>query len=72
MIYQGIAIAGIAFTVNSYLMRKYSPSVVVSFNFVSPVVGVLLSIWLLNEPLGTALVLGMGLVAIGLTLIARR
>lgn len=72
LIYQGIAIAGIAFTVNSYLMRKYSPSVVVSFNFVSPVVGVLLSIWLLNEPLGTALVLGMGLVAIGLTLIARR
>jgi len=37
--YQGVAIAGVAFMANAYLMRHHSPSVVASFNFVSPVAG---------------------------------
>lgn len=69
--YQGIAIAGVAFMANSYLMRHHSPSVVASFNFVSPVAGVALSIWLLDEVFTVTLAIGLLMVACGLALITR-
>jgi drug/metabolite transporter (DMT)-like permease len=72
ILYQGIVVAGLAFTVNFYLMRRYSPSVMISFNFVSPVAGVLLGIAILGERLTPGLAGGMALVALGLALIARR
>lgn len=72
ILYQGIVIAGLAFTVNFYLMRRYSPSVMISFNFVSPVAGVLLGVAILGERLSASLLGGMALVALGLALIARR
>lgn len=72
LLYQGVVIAGLAFMVNSFLMRHYSPSIVVSFNFVSPIAGVALSVWLLDEQLNSALIAGMACVALGLTLITRR
>jgi drug/metabolite transporter (DMT)-like permease len=65
-------VAGLAFTVNYYLMRRYSPSVMISFNFVSPVAGVLLGVAILGERLSAGLLGGMALVALGLVLIARR
>jgi drug/metabolite transporter (DMT)-like permease len=72
ILYQGIVVAGLAFTVNFYLMRRYSPSVMISFNFVSPVAGVLLGVAILGERLSESLLGGMALVALGLVLIARR
>lgn len=72
ILYQGIVVAGLAFTVNFYLMRRYSPSVMISFNFVSPVAGVLLGVAILGESLSASLLGGMALVAFGLVLIARR
>lgn len=72
ILYQGIVVAGLAFTVNFYLMRRYSPSVMISFNFVSPVAGVLLGVAILGERLSAGLLGGMALVALGLALIARR
>lgn len=72
ILYQGIVVAGLAFTVNFYLMRRYSPSVMISFNFVAPVAGVLLGIAILGERLTPGLAGGMALVALGLALIARR
>ena len=72
ILYQGIVVAGLAFTVNFYLMRRYSPSVMISFNFVSPVAGVLLGVAILGERLAASLLGGMALVALGLALIARR
>jgi drug/metabolite transporter (DMT)-like permease len=72
ILYQGIVIAGLAFTVNFYLIRRYTPSVVISFNFVSPVAGVLLGMAILGEQLTWGLAGGMALVALGLVLIARR
>lgn len=72
ILYQGIVVAGLAFSVNFYLMRRYSPSVMISFNFVSPVAGVLLGIAILGERLTPGLAGGMALVALGLALIARR
>lgn len=70
--YQGVLVAGIAFTVNFRLIRRYTPSVIMSFNFVAPVVGVLLGAAILGEPVTTGLIGGMLLVAAGLVLIARR
>ncbi len=72
ILYQGIVVAGLAFTVNFYLMRRFSPSVMISFNFVAPVAGVLLGMAILGETVTLGLLVGMALVAIGLVLIARR
>lgn len=72
IIYQGVLVAGLAFTVNFYLIRRYTPSVVISFNFTAPVVGVALSIWLLGDPVLPDVLAGMALVALGLALVARR
>jgi drug/metabolite transporter (DMT)-like permease len=72
ILYQGVVIAGLAFTVNFYLIRRYTPSVVISFNFLAPVAGVLLGAWILAEPITAGLIGGMLLVAAGLVLITRR
>jgi drug/metabolite transporter (DMT)-like permease len=72
ILYQGVVVAGLAFTVNFYLMRRYPPSVMISFNFVAPVAGVLLSLLLLGDSVTAGLLGGMALVALGLALIARR
>ena len=72
ILFQGVVVAGLAFTVNFYLMRRYPPSVMISFNFVAPVAGVLLSMLLLGDSLTAGLLGGMALVALGLALIARR
>jgi drug/metabolite transporter (DMT)-like permease len=72
ILYQGIVIAGLGFSVQYYLLRRYTPSVMISFNFVAPVAGVLLGVWVLDESLTAALLGGMALVAVGITLIARR
>ena len=72
ILYQGIVVAGLAFTVNFALIRRYTPSVVISFNFVAPVAGVLLGIAILGEHPTAGLLGGMLLVAAGLVLIARR
>jgi drug/metabolite transporter (DMT)-like permease len=72
IVYQGAVIAGLAFTVNFWLIRRYTPSVMISFNFVAPVAGVLLGASILGEPITAGLLGGMLLVAAGLVLIARR
>lgn len=72
LLYQGVIVAGLGFSVSFYLMRRYTPSVIVSFNFVSPIAGVLLSAWLLGDVITGHLWMGMLLVAMGLFLIARR
>jgi len=72
ILYQGIVIAGLGFSVQYYLLRRYKPSVMISFNFVAPVAGVLLGVWILHEHLTAALLGGMALVALGITLIARK
>ena len=60
------------FTVNFYLMRRYSPSVMISFNFVSPVFGVLISVLLLGEQLSGHVAAGVAAVGLGLFLITWR
>jgi drug/metabolite transporter (DMT)-like permease len=72
ILYQGVLVAGVAFTVNFRLIRRYTPSVMMSFNFVAPVVGVLLGAVILGETVTAGLIGGMLMVAAGLVLIARR
>lgn len=72
ILYQGVIIAGVCFTVSFALMKRYTPSIMMSFNFVSPVAGVLLAAWLLDERVTDVLLLGMMLVATGLAIIARK
>ena len=72
IVYQGVLVAGIAFTVNFRLIRRYTPSVIMSFNFVAPVVGVLLGAAILGDQVTAGLLCGMALVAAGLVLIARK
>jgi drug/metabolite transporter (DMT)-like permease len=70
--YQGIVVAGFNFMGLAYLLRRYSPSAVVSFNFLSPLFGVLLSVLLLSESISWHVLAGLAAVGVGLFLVARR
>jgi len=70
--YQGVVIAGLAFVVNAWLIKYYSPTVIVGFGFVSPLSGVLLSALLLGDVLTWDLAAGTVLVGIGLVILARQ
>lgn len=72
LVYQGAVIAGFCFSVNYVLMRRYNPSVIASFGFVEPIVGVLVSAWLLNEALTWTIAGGALAVGLGLLLLTRR
>lgn len=69
--YQGIVIAGLGFLVSAWLMKNYTPSIMASFNFIAPIAGVILSAWLLADPVTVNVILGMGLIGLGLFWIAR-
>ena len=71
LLFQGVVIAGVCFVAQFRLMQRYSPSLMVSFNFVSPIAGVLFGVWLLNESVGAFLFWGLLLVTVGLVMIAR-
>ena len=72
LLYQGVVIAGLGFMVFSFLMKRYSPSVVSSFNFVSPISGVLVSMALLGDQLTAGIIFGVVFVGTGLYLAAAR
>ena len=71
LLYQGVVIAGLGFMVISYLLSRYPPSVIASFNFVSPISGVLLSAMLLGDQITPAIVGGVICVGAGLYFVSR-
>ena len=71
ILYQGIVIAGLGFMVNTWLLKTYKPSVVVSFAFIAPLSGVMLSVWLLDEHITWVIAIGAACVGVGLILITR-
>lgn len=71
LLYQGVVIAGIGFMVISYLLSRYPPSVIASFNFVSPISGVFLSAILLGDQITPAIVGGVVCVGVGLYFVSR-
>ena len=70
ILYQGVVIAGFGFMAMGFLYKFYSPTLVSSFGFISPVSGVLLSTWLLDEPLSLSIAIGTVCVGAGLVLTA--
>ena len=71
IVYQGLVVAGLGFMLLTYLMKRYSTSVIASFNFVSPISGVLLSVLLLGDQMTVHVLAGVALVGTGLYLVAR-
>ena len=69
--YMGLIVNAIAFVVRAELFRRYSASTVSAFLFVSPITGLWLSHWFLNDPLNWTLVLGGAMVALGVFLVYR-
>lgn len=67
--YQGIVVAGVGFMASLWLISRYQASVIVSFNFISPVTGVLLSALLLGEALSSRVLIGVVLLAVGMILV---
>ncbi len=70
--YQGIVIAALGFMVNTWLIKHYSPTFIVSFGFISPLSGVLLSALLLGDALTWDLGAGTAAVGIGLVILSQR
>ena len=71
IVYQGLVVAGLGFMLLTYLMKRYSTSVITSFNFVSPISGVLLSVLVLGDKITFHVLAGVALVGTGLYLVAR-
>ncbi len=66
MLYQGIVVAGLCFILVIYLLRHHSASRLGVFSFITPVVGVVLSAWLLDEDISATLLVSVALVAVGI------
>jgi drug/metabolite transporter (DMT)-like permease len=71
MLYQGVVIAGVGMLVISYLLSRYTPSVIASFNFISPISGVLLSAVFLGDQITPVIIWGVALVGVGLYFVSR-
>lgn len=67
--FQGVIIAGVGFMTIAYLLRRYRPSTMISFGFVTPVSGAALGTWILGETVTQGFVVGLLEVAIGLALV---
>lgn len=72
LLYNGIVIAGLAFAVNNWMLKTYSPSAVVSLGFATPIFGVLAAWVLLGDPLTWSIAVGTAAVGAGLVLVTRR
>jgi drug/metabolite transporter (DMT)-like permease len=66
VLYQGIVVAGLCFIVLVFLLRHHSPSRLGVFSFITPIVGVLLSAWLLGDALSPYLLASVALVVVGI------
>jgi drug/metabolite transporter (DMT)-like permease len=67
--YMGLLVSGFCYFVQTSLFKSHNPSIIVSFAFITPISGVALSAWLLDEPVTHGLLAGAILVGLGLFLI---
>ena len=66
VLYQGLVVAGLCFVLLVFLIRHHSASRLGVFSFATPIVGVLLSAWLLGEEISPVLWMSVVLVALGI------
>lgn len=71
LVYQGVVVAAASFLAWFWLLNRYKASMIASFSFLSPVIGVAAGWLILNEPVSPSLLLKLALVAIGIVLINR-
>jgi drug/metabolite transporter (DMT)-like permease len=71
VLYQGLVVAGLCFILLVFLIRHHSASRLGVFSFATPVVGVLLSAWLLDEHISPMLWASVALVAVGIVVANR-
>lgn len=68
VVYQGLIIGTLCFTIWTWLIRRHAASRVAIFGFIAPLVGVFLSALVLHEQLSPMLLLSASLVAAGIVL----
>lgn len=66
--YQGFLIAGFGFIANMWLLKHYMPSGIAALSLTTPIWGVVISHFVLDEALEPSLFLGVGLVVAGMSL----
>ena len=69
VLYQGIVVAGLCFILWLYLLRRHSASKLGIFGFATPILGVMLSVVLLQDAVTIQLILSMLLVAAGIAIV---
>jgi drug/metabolite transporter (DMT)-like permease len=69
VLYQGIVVAGLCFILWMFLLRRHSASRLGIFGFATPILGVLLSMVLLQEEATVQLIFSMLLVAAGIAVV---
>lgn len=69
--YQGVVVVFISYMIWLALLRRYPASAMQSFTFMSPVWGVVMGVWLLDEQVTLVMALGIALVGLGLFLVNR-
>ena len=72
IVYQGVVVAGLCFIFWTLLLHRYNASRLSVFGFVSPIAGVIISHFLLGEPITSALIIGGLLVAAGIAVVNLR
>jgi len=68
--FQSLIVSFASFLVWCWLLRRYLASRLGVFSFLTPVFGIVLGIWLLNEPLESSFILGSDLVLAGIVLVS--
>tara|TARA_B100000902_G_scaffold242859_1_gene229937 strand:- start:631 stop:1539 length:909 start_codon:yes stop_codon:yes gene_type:complete len=66
VLYQGIIVAGFCFVLMVTLLRDHSPTSLGIFSFVTPIAGIILSAWILEEEITFWLWISLLLVTIGI------
>ena len=71
VLYQGVIVAGFCFVLMVMLLQHHSATRLGVFSFVTPIVGVLLSAWILEEEISFWLWVSVSLVTIGIVVANR-
>lgn len=72
IVYQGVVVAGLCFIFWTLLLRRFNASRLSVFGFVAPISGVVISHFMLGEPITSAFILGSALVAAGIAVVNLR
>lgn len=71
VLYQGLVVAGFCFILLTSLLQRYSASKLAVFGFITPVIGVVVSNLLLNDPISPGILISLILVGLGITIVNR-